>query len=209
MREPALSTAAVTLPITTEAANASDDRTAEAARCILFFDGVCGLCSWSVDFVMARDRRELFQFAPLQGSPTVARVVCLRLGFGGPACRRPAISQVVRSGASAVATGVWLAVAWDVGLADPVAAQRPPLRSDRSQPLSSLRQARHLPHADSRRTIPVSAVSSPCEITGFATPTRSVSEAVFQEIRPPLVHTSGWCGSDNSFRVPQCPLLKV
>ena len=67
MREPALSTAAVTLPITTEAANASDDRTAEAARCILFFDGVCGLCSWSVDFVMARDRRDLFQFAPLQG----------------------------------------------------------------------------------------------------------------------------------------------
>lgn len=67
MKEPALSTAAVTLPITTEAASASSDRTAEAARCILFFDGVCGLCSWSVDFVMVRDRRELFQFAPLQG----------------------------------------------------------------------------------------------------------------------------------------------
>ena len=34
---------------------------------ILFFDGVCGLCNRSVDFVMRRDRREVFRFAPLQG----------------------------------------------------------------------------------------------------------------------------------------------
>ena len=34
---------------------------------IIFFDGVCGLCNWFVDFVMPRDRRPTFRFAPLQG----------------------------------------------------------------------------------------------------------------------------------------------
>lgn len=67
MNEPAMSTVAVTLPAVTQASSESDDRTAEVGQCLLFFDGVCGLCSRSVDFVLARDRRELFQFAPLQG----------------------------------------------------------------------------------------------------------------------------------------------
>lgn len=67
MNAPAMSTVAGTLVTGTPAAIASEDGTAEAARCLLFFDGVCGLCSRSVDFVLARDRRELFQFAPLQG----------------------------------------------------------------------------------------------------------------------------------------------
>ena len=44
-----------------------DNREVEAIRQILFFDGVCGLCNWSIDFVLIRDRRGLFQFAPLQG----------------------------------------------------------------------------------------------------------------------------------------------
>ncbi|MCA9025689.1 MAG: DUF393 domain-containing protein [Planctomycetaceae bacterium] len=34
---------------------------------VLFFDGVCGLCSHAVDFVMARDTQATFRFAPLQG----------------------------------------------------------------------------------------------------------------------------------------------
>jgi len=33
---------------------------------ILFFDGVCGLCSRAVDFVIARDPQGVFRFAPLQ-----------------------------------------------------------------------------------------------------------------------------------------------
>ncbi|HEY0984086.1 MULTISPECIES: thiol-disulfide oxidoreductase DCC family protein [unclassified Schlesneria] len=44
-----------------------DVRETEGARRILFFDGVCGLCNWSIDFVMKRDYRKQFQFAPLQG----------------------------------------------------------------------------------------------------------------------------------------------
>ncbi len=35
---------------------------------VLFFDGVCGLCNYYVDFVLRRDAAGLFRFAPLQGS---------------------------------------------------------------------------------------------------------------------------------------------
>lgn len=35
---------------------------------ILFYDGVCGLCNRLVRFILARDRRRRFQFAPLQSA---------------------------------------------------------------------------------------------------------------------------------------------
>lgn len=41
---------------------------------VLFFDGVCGLCNRSVDFVLSRDRRGAIRFAPLQGE-TAKRVL--------------------------------------------------------------------------------------------------------------------------------------
>ena len=44
-----------------------DLREVEGVRKILFFDGVCGLCNWAVDFVLKRDVNRVFQFAPLQG----------------------------------------------------------------------------------------------------------------------------------------------
>ena len=62
-----MSTVAASLTAVTSMDAAAMDRTAEAARCILFFDGVCGLCNKSVDFVLARDVEGHFQFAPLQG----------------------------------------------------------------------------------------------------------------------------------------------
>ncbi|NNJ25733.1 thiol-disulfide oxidoreductase DCC family protein [Alienimonas chondri] len=34
---------------------------------VLFFDGVCGLCSASVDWLIARDPHGVLRFAPLQG----------------------------------------------------------------------------------------------------------------------------------------------
>lgn len=34
---------------------------------VLFFDGVCGLCNHTVDFVLKHDRRGIVRFAPLQG----------------------------------------------------------------------------------------------------------------------------------------------
>ena len=45
-----------------------DQRETEGARIVLFFDGVCGLCSRSIDFVLKHDTDEKFQFAPLQGT---------------------------------------------------------------------------------------------------------------------------------------------
>ena len=34
---------------------------------VVLFDGVCGLCNAWVDFIMKRDPKGLFKFAPLQG----------------------------------------------------------------------------------------------------------------------------------------------
>ncbi len=41
---------------------------------VVFFDGVCGLCNWSVDFVLARDKSGIFRFAPLQGQTAAERL---------------------------------------------------------------------------------------------------------------------------------------
>lgn len=37
-------------------------------RPIVFFDGVCGLCNRSIDFILRRDRRGVFLVTPLQGA---------------------------------------------------------------------------------------------------------------------------------------------
>ena len=49
---------------------------------IVLFDGQCGLCARSVQFIATRDRRGVFRFAPLQG-PTAAQE-CSRLGIARP-----------------------------------------------------------------------------------------------------------------------------
>jgi len=33
---------------------------------IIYFDGVCNLCHWSVKFILKRDKENKFRFAPLQ-----------------------------------------------------------------------------------------------------------------------------------------------
>lgn len=40
----------------------------------MFFDGVCGLCNRSVDWLLARDRHHRLRFAPLQGETAAAFV---------------------------------------------------------------------------------------------------------------------------------------
>jgi predicted DCC family thiol-disulfide oxidoreductase YuxK len=47
-------------------------------RHLLLYDGVCGLCHWLVQFVLAHDAPALFQFAPLQ-SPA-GRAIVQRAG---------------------------------------------------------------------------------------------------------------------------------
>ena len=62
----------------------------DSERPILFFDGVCGLCSAVVDWIIPRDRQHRIRFAPLQGT-TAGRLV--------PAELRPELSTLVfRSG---------------------------------------------------------------------------------------------------------------
>ena len=39
----------------------------EAEKKVILFDGVCGLCNKSVDFLIGRDTGKLFLFSPLQG----------------------------------------------------------------------------------------------------------------------------------------------
>jgi predicted DCC family thiol-disulfide oxidoreductase YuxK len=41
---------------------------------IVFYDGVCGLCDRFVSFVLPRDRRGVFHFAPLQGETARSRL---------------------------------------------------------------------------------------------------------------------------------------
>jgi predicted DCC family thiol-disulfide oxidoreductase YuxK len=41
---------------------------------LLFYDGQCGLCQRSVRFVLARDHRARFRFAPLGGATFAQRV---------------------------------------------------------------------------------------------------------------------------------------
>ena len=43
---------------------------------LILYDGVCGLCNRLNQFVLKRDKRNLFRFAPLQGS--LARQLLLR-----------------------------------------------------------------------------------------------------------------------------------
>jgi len=59
-------------------------------RPTILFDGVCNLCNRTVRFVLARDPRERFVFAPLQSEK--GRELLSRVGF--PAGGRPSIVLV-------------------------------------------------------------------------------------------------------------------
>lgn len=45
---------------------------------IIFFDGVCGLCNRTVDFLIRHDKERLFIFAPLQGE-TASKILATSL----------------------------------------------------------------------------------------------------------------------------------
>jgi len=70
-------------------------RTAPTDRPIVFFDGVCGLCNRFVDWVIRRDGRGRFVFAPLQGATARAMGV-------EPRTEDPALWSIVLVDASGV-----------------------------------------------------------------------------------------------------------
>lgn len=41
---------------------------------IVFFDGECGICNHTVQFLMAKDRAKSLRYAPLQGETALARL---------------------------------------------------------------------------------------------------------------------------------------
>jgi len=50
-----------------EALQTTELRSKTSLETILFFDGTCGLCNWTVNFVLNRDKHRRFLFSPLQG----------------------------------------------------------------------------------------------------------------------------------------------
>lgn len=60
-----------------------DNSAEESTHPILFFDGVCGLCNHSVDWLLKHDHQAIFRFAPLQGETaqrSLPRADTLQLG---------------------------------------------------------------------------------------------------------------------------------
>ena len=61
------------------------ERSAIEGRALLLYDGVCALCNGVVKFLMKRDRRDRFRYAPLQselGREMLARFGILELPDG-------------------------------------------------------------------------------------------------------------------------------
>ncbi len=46
----------------------------EDSQQVVLFDGICGMCNASVDFILSRDRDKKFLFSPLQGKFAKAQV---------------------------------------------------------------------------------------------------------------------------------------
>lgn len=79
---------------------------------IVFYDGLCGLCNRFVQFVLKRDRKNAFRFAPLQGETARAKLprhgidpgdldtVCVLFGEDGPGeqalVKSRAVARVLR-----------------------------------------------------------------------------------------------------------------
>lgn len=67
---------------------------------ILYYDGDCGLCNWSVNFLIRHDRENRLRFAPLQGKTAVERLPePYRLQLSTVVYEREASEFYTRSGA--------------------------------------------------------------------------------------------------------------
>jgi predicted DCC family thiol-disulfide oxidoreductase YuxK len=55
------------------------ERNAIEGRALLLYDGVCALCNGVVQFLMTRDRRDRFRYAPLQS--ILGREILARFGI--------------------------------------------------------------------------------------------------------------------------------
>ncbi len=81
---------------------------ADRPRKVVFFDGVCGLCNWSVDFILSRDRRRTIRLAPLQGE-TAARWI------PDPESQLSTVVWLDRDGRTFVRSAAAVRVLWQLG----------------------------------------------------------------------------------------------
>jgi predicted DCC family thiol-disulfide oxidoreductase YuxK len=81
----------------------------EAGPTIVLFDGRCGLCTRSVQFILKRDRDARFRFAPLE-SAAAARA-CARIGAPTPQAVEPDSIIVVANGHAFQRSDAALAIA--------------------------------------------------------------------------------------------------
>ncbi len=76
---------------------------------IVLFDGVCNLCSGVVRFLIARDSKARFRFAPLQSD--AARRACAEVGATPPAAVDPDTIIVIVNGRALERSDAALAIA--------------------------------------------------------------------------------------------------
>lgn len=81
----------------------------EAEPTIVLFDGRCGLCTRSVQFILKRDRHARFRFAPLE-SAAAARA-CARIGAPTPQAVEPDSIIVIADGRALERSDASLAIA--------------------------------------------------------------------------------------------------
>jgi predicted DCC family thiol-disulfide oxidoreductase YuxK len=81
----------------------------EADPTIVLFDGRCGLCTRSVQFILKRDRDARFRFAPLE-SAAAARA-CARIGAPTPQAVEPDSIIVITDGRALERSDAALAIA--------------------------------------------------------------------------------------------------
>jgi predicted DCC family thiol-disulfide oxidoreductase YuxK len=81
----------------------------EAEPTIVLFDGRCGLCTRSVQFILKRDRDARFRFAPLE-SAAAART-CARIGAPVPQAVEPDSIIVIADGRALDRSDAALAIA--------------------------------------------------------------------------------------------------
>lgn len=99
---------------------------AESRELVLLYDGLCGFCDGTVQFVIAHDKKGTMKFAPLQGSyaeelltrhPELAHVDSLILvrpanGTGNANTSMRATESVLVRSAAVIALGNYLGGAW-------------------------------------------------------------------------------------------------
>ena len=79
---------------------------------IIFFDGVCELCNSSVDFILKRDKKDLFLFASLQSEE--AKEVLLKNNY--PVEKIEGLSNIIylRKGRLEIKSKAVLLILWDL-----------------------------------------------------------------------------------------------